>query len=108
MSEMNQSPANLEETAKPALRAQEEEEADREAAAAKRREKGQARIAAAEKRLQGVEASLYEATVRVKEAKDRYRKYEAEWRVALGEKQRLQQEAISLRNAIQTMKAHMR
>jgi hypothetical protein len=51
---------------------------------------------------------LYEATVRVAEAKDRHRNAEAERRVALDRKQRLQQEAISLRNAIETMKAHMR
>jgi chromosome segregation ATPase len=76
--------------------------------ATKRREKGQARIAAAENRLRGLDASLYEATVRVDEAKDRHRKAEAERRVALDRKQRLQQEAISLRNAIETMKAHMR
>jgi hypothetical protein len=44
----------------------------------------------------------------IDEAKDRYRKAEAERRVGLGEKQRLHQEAISLRHAIQTMKAHMR
>jgi hypothetical protein len=108
MRQINQSSAKLEETAKPALRAQEEEEEEvpKEAAAAMRREKGRARVGAAEERLRGVEATVYEATVRVVEAKDRYRK--AEWRVALGEKQRLQQEAISLRNAIQTMKAHMR
>jgi hypothetical protein len=109
MRQINQSSAKLEETAKPALRAQEEEEeVPKEAVAAMRREKGRARIGAAEERLRGVEATVYEATVRVVEAKDRHRKAEAEWRVALGEKQRLQQEAISLRNAIQTMKAHMR
>jgi chromosome segregation ATPase len=107
MTETHQSPAKLEEAAITALRVR-EEEAARETTATKRREKGQARIAAAENRLRGLEASLYEATVRVAEAKDRHRNAEAERRVALDRKQRLQQEAISLRNAIETMKAHIR